>query len=232
MQEHTDPTLPLVGGKAPARDRKSHIFQREVAEHYVDEQWNSDRLFQEEDFKGPILEPCCGWGRIARAARKFGYKVKASDIIDRRSSAPAGEQKNCAGVAFKQLDFLDLHDEAIYQWWIGNDIVGNPPFALIKEFYERAISLAQPGRKVAFLWPLRRIPAATWLAKTPLQTIWMLNPRPSMPTGEFIHAVNRGDVDSYGKQLKVGGGTVDMCWLVWCKGKPYRGRTRWLLRDG
>jgi hypothetical protein len=75
---------------------------------------------------------------------------------------------------------------------------------------------------VALLVPLRRLPAARWLASLPLETVYLLTPRPSMPPGTWIDA---GNVP--------GGGSQDFCWLVINRtlttGAP---RLRWLHRDG
>lgn len=222
--------LPMVGGLAARRKVNAHKFQLEVNEHYVEEQWCSIRLFEEIKFSGDfILDPCCGWGRIAGAARRAKYAVRASDIIDRRAQGKLIGRK----VAYRTVDFLGLHDETQYQWWQGGSIVCNPPFKLIKQFYDRAISLSHRGRYVAFVCPTRRLAAATWLRETPLIRVLMMNPRPSMPTGEFILAAERGDIDpETGEPFKVGGGSQDFCWLIWRKGEQYIGAVDWLLRDG
>jgi hypothetical protein len=58
------------------------------------------------------------------------------------------------------------------------------------------------------IWLVRRLAAATWLERTPLARIYYMNPRPSMPPGSFLRAVERGEVDpETGKPLKVGGGS-------------------------
>ena len=54
--------------------------------------------------------------------------------------------------------------------------------------------------------PLRRLPAARWLGHLPLETIYLLTPRPSMPPGTWIAA---GNIP--------GGGREDFCWLVFNK---------------
>ena len=38
------------------------------------------------------------------------------------------------------------------------------------------------------LVPLRRLPAAHWLEHLPLETVWLLTPRPSIPPGSYIAA--------------------------------------------
>jgi hypothetical protein len=71
------------------------------------------------------------------------------------------------------------------------------------------------------LVPLRRLPAARWLEHLPLETVWLLTPRPSMPPGSSIAAGQ-----------KPGGGSQDFCWLVFRKGLfAWTPRLRWLHRD-
>ena len=86
-------------------------------------------------------------------------------------------------------------------------------------FCERALEIAT--FKVAMLVPLRRLPAARWLEHLPLETVWLLTPRPSMPPGSYIAAGH-----------KPGGGSQDFCWLVFRKGLfAWTPRLRWLHRD-
>jgi len=68
--------------------------------------------------------------------------------------------------------------------------------------------------------PTARLNAARWLENTPLQRIWLLTPRPSMPPGQ--HILDGG---------KVGGGKSDYCWLVWEHGYSGLPEIRWLHRE-
>jgi hypothetical protein len=63
---------------------------------------------------------------------------------------------------------------------------------------------------------------ARWLAHTPLETIYLLTPHPSMPPGTAILA---GE--------KPSGGSQDCCWLVFNKvGTRRSPKRRWLSREG
>lgn len=185
-----------------ARVENSHIWQREEHEHYVEPEWVSRRLFEVEQFEGPVTDPCCGFGRIPEAAKEAGYIIGARDIVDRGYASPA----------FQVCDFLS--DKFRY-----GDIVCNPPFDQFRIFAEHALTLAKG--KVAMIWLVRTLPAARWLQDTPLARIWLLTPRPSMPPG---HTITAGE--------KPGGGKQDFCWLIWSRqheGSPTIG---WLRRDG
>jgi hypothetical protein len=100
-------------------------------------------------------------------------------------------------------------------------IVCNPPFDQIREFCERSLDVAT--YKVALLVPLRRLPAAHWLQQLPLETVYLLTPRPSMPPGHWIAAGNHPS-----------GGSQDFCWIIFNKQMQLGGTPRlgWLYRDG
>jgi hypothetical protein len=99
-------------------------------------------------------------------------------------------------------------------------IICNPPFDHVRQFCERALAIAT--YKVAMIFLLRRLPAARWLTHMPLETVYLLTPRPSMPPGTVILA---GE--------KPGGGSLDFCWLVFNKLETSNSpKLRWLTREG
>jgi hypothetical protein len=189
----------------------------------LEPEWVSERLFEAEDFKGPILDPACGWGRILVAAKKHGFETMGSDIVADRNP------KGCDH--FRHCSFIHIPpDNRPFNWWTkAGSIVCNPPFENMQGFVFRACSLMKPDRfsatritKVAMICPVRRLPAATWLEELPLARILFLTPRPSMPTAQHIL-----------KGGKIGGGTQDFCWLIFKLGwHPKRlAMVGWLYRD-
>ena len=147
------------------RPRRSHIFDRDDHDFYVEPAWCSERLFAVEPFAGLIWDPAAGSGTIPRAARAAGLSNFASDIADH-------------GCGPRQ-DFLIASAPAE-----AFDIVTNPPFRLARAFVERALTLG--ARKTAVIFPTARLNAARWLEPLPLAKIYLLTPRPSMPPGEVI----------------------------------------------
>ena len=137
-----------------------------VDEWYVEPEWVSARLFQEETFSGNIYDPCCGMGRIVVSALKSGYSAYGSDIVNRGWDAVP-------------RDFLQQSAQH-------DNIVTNPPFDKIRAVTEHALRLAR--RKVAVIMPTARLNAARWLIGSNLETVWLLTPRPSMPPGHHIQA--------------------------------------------
>jgi hypothetical protein len=206
-----------VGGtKRKRKARKSHIFAKERHGHYVEPLWTSARLLEVDDFGPPgslIYDPSCGWGHILRSAIDAGYRAAGSDIVDRLHRRQLGLNTT----RFYKADFLN--GAAPTRAPIMS-IINNPPFDHVEEFCERALQLAE--YKVAVMCLLRRLPAARWLRSMPLETIYLLNPRPSMPPGAWIAAGN-----------KPGGGTQDFAWLVFSKLRSPRRPPvmRWLTRD-
>jgi hypothetical protein len=185
----------------PARAIRSHIWEREQHEHYVEPSWCSMRLFEEEKFTGAIWDPCCGFGTIPRSAAAAGLNVLATDLVDRGY-----------GGLWKTVNFFDCQ-----QPYAAGSIVCNPPFNIAKDFALHALKLAD---KVAMIMPVPRLNAAHWLQNTPLETVWLLTPRPSMPPG---HVIAAGE--------KPGGGKTDYCWLVWDRSFAGRTEMKWLRRD-
>lgn len=183
------------------RPEASHIWQREQHEHYVEPAWCSQRLFEEEEFNGPIFDPACGFGTILKSAVAADYDVWAHDVVDR------GFPGTVVDDFLKQK--LDTNPA---------DIISNPPFDMFKPFALRALEVCY--EKVALIWLVRTLPAARWLQDTPLSKILLLTPRPSMPPG---HVIARGE--------KPGGGKQDFCWLIWDRNHSGPPSIGWLNRD-
>jgi hypothetical protein len=157
------------------RPRRSHIFDRDDHDFYVEPAWCSERLFAVEPFAGLIWDPAAGSGTIPRAARAAGLPNFASDIADH-------------GCGPRQ-DFLTASAPAE-----AFNVVTNLPFRSARAFVEQALTLG--ARKTAVIFPTARLNAARWLEPLPLTKIYLLTPRPSMPPGEVIA---RGEKPGGGK---------------------------------
>jgi len=183
------------------RERKSHIYERDPDDWYLEPHWVSERLFEVETFdrNSALLDPCTGSGRIANMAKAAGYHVLTADIVDR--GYPGCKIQN----------FLDRTSTP-------PAVVGNPPFNAVELFARHALEIE--ADKVALIFPVARLNAAHWLRELPLARIWLLTPRPSMPSGSHVLAGG-----------KVGGGKVDFCWLIFERGYTGAPAIRWLHRD-
>lgn len=194
-----------MGLKRSPQPRKAHVWEKDPHGWYLEPAWCSRRLFEVEEFPGPIYDPACGCGTILREADAAGYDYYGSDIVNRR-------HHRLGKLDFIKRDFLQFYLP------IEGSVVTNPPFDLVQEFCEHA--LACEAKKVALICLVRRLNAAHWLQSLPLQRVWLLSPRPSMPPGSWIAAGN-----------KPGGGTQDFCWLVLESGYEGRPTIGWLHRD-
>lgn len=202
-----------TAGFGPQRRRESSIWAREAHDWYVEPEWCSARLFEEESFTGNVHDPACGMGNIVKSARAAGIEATGGDVVSRGPYCQAVEDWCAADVA-------DLT--------AAENIVSNPPFKLCDDraagtfpFVERCLLVAR--RKVALLLPANWIQGdrrSRWLDGTPLRRVWFISPRPSMPPG---HVIAAGAKPSNGK--------TDYAWLVWLHGYDGAPEVRWLRRQ-
>lgn len=108
----------------------------EPHDYYATEPKAVDLLLREEQFSGPIWEPACGEGHIAKVLQDYIYTVHSTDLIDR-------------GFGEAGVDFLRSGVDA----WAG-DIITNPPYKYATEFVEEALRVVSPGHKVAMFLKL------------------------------------------------------------------------------
>lgn len=172
----------------------------------------------------PTLPSNPDQSRRGRAAR-----LTEALLADRNRKSPETQAVTCAGCGRGTVDRLDRQVLGCIPFATGDflkrppvptvpAIVCNPPFSLIREFCEHALAIAT--HKVAMYMPLPRLPAAHWL-ELPLETIWVMTPRPSAPPGSYIAA---------GKKPK--GHRKEYCWLIFRKGLvAWTPRLHWLHRD-
>jgi hypothetical protein len=203
MSLNNDPTLPAHA--QGARAKRTHVFAKAERLHYVEPEWCSVRLFEVEQFHGPIWDPFCGWGRVVEAAQNAGYETRATDITD---TIDRSYMRLDQTLDFLTVDRLDP-DVAI---------VANPPFS------DRIIQhvIALDPAKAALIWPFARLVAAhEWLSTAPLARVLMMTPRPSMPPASYIAA---GETP--------GGARVEHCWLIFERGHRGPAQLLWLHRDG
>ena len=194
------------------RKRDSSLWKREANDWYQEPSWCSERLFQEEPFRGEIFDPAAGAGTIVRSAIAAGFLASGSDLVIRSATLVEQEPR----------DWLAPSNRS----W--QNIVSNPPFKLCDHkktgtfpFVERCLERAD--RKVALLLPSKWIQGddrSRWLERTPLRRVWFLTPRPSMPPGHVLAAGQ-----------KPGNGTADFAWYVWQRDYDGPAEIRWLRRD-
>lgn len=141
-------------------------------------------LFARESFGPVIWEPSCGDGAIAKVAEANGYRVVASDLIDRGYGEPA-------------QDFL------LCQTMAAPDMVINPPFRLADEFVTHAWRLG--CSKIAVFqrlaWLEGRARHATIFSVLPLARVWVFCGRQTLWRGDD-------------PEPKEKGGAIPFAWFV------------------
>ena len=104
---------------------------RQAEDYYATEPKATEWLCKLEHFAGPILEPSCGEGHIAKVLMAHGYEVECRDLVNR-------------GFGISGKDFLSIDNTS----WQG-DIITNPPYKFALEFVRKALAIIPNGHKVA-----------------------------------------------------------------------------------
>lgn len=167
-------------------------------------------LLSAESFEGPLWEPACGNGAIAKELLAAGYAVTATDIVDWGYGEPG-------------CDFLNAERAR------GRDIITNPPYGygLADAFVRQALRFtAETGGRVAMLMNIASLchPARheSFIRKPP-SIVYALDDCICWPCGQPNLATRRTSDHRY-------------AWLIW--DQQNRGPTtlRWLstapFKDG
>ena len=147
------------------------------------------KLCEVENFSNEILEPAAGAGHMVNALIEHGYKVFASDIVDR------------VGGGYLVADFFRFKHLSI-------DIITNPPYKYAKEFVEHALDIVDDGNKVAMFPKLTFLESKsrrTLFEKYPPKRIWVFRER--------VRCAKNGDF-----QQSRNSTAVSYAWFVWEKG--------------
>lgn len=140
---------------------------REKDDFYPTPPEGTHGLLMKETFDGAIWEPACGDGAIARPLEKWGYKVIATDLVDRGYGTP-------------RVDFLMEHKS------LAPNIVTNPPFKMVAPFIRKALDLSTG--KVAMLLRLACLEGTERRKiydESPLARVWVFSRRLTMKRGGY-----------------------------------------------
>ena len=202
------------------REKRSHLWEREPDNWYVEPSWVSRRLFEAESFPGRVIDPCAGMGNVIAGAAEAGVRVQGYDLRERGFADVGGGQ-----------DFFAKHQ--FPGRYPTDNIVSNPPYGnrpdplpgerrrWEEEFLRVALERARC--KVALYldanW-LNGSERGRWLESLPLYRVYKVGPRPPCPPGPFLIAGG-----------KAGNGTKDYCWHVFLHGYQGAPTLHWLRRD-
>ena len=175
------------------------LIVKQKHEYYATHPSVAQDLLSCEQFLSPILEPCCGGGFMAEVIKNDGYKVYATDIVDRGYGV--------GGIDFITADFP-----------IGKfDIITNPPYTLFISMIEKAMAIC--NKKVAMLLPLRYL-----TSKERFEVFKKYPPKYVYVYIERICIAKNGKFDEYDA-----GANLEMyAWYLWEKGYVGEPTLRWI----
>ena len=135
--------------------------ERASEDFYATSPEAAEWLIKIEDLNCYIWECACGKGHLAEVFEKHGYKVFATDLIDR-------------GYGKGNVDFLKCE----YPFY--GDIVTNPPYKYAEQFLEKAMELIRLGNKVCLFLKVQFLEGRNrkkLFEKYPPKTVWVSSSR-------------------------------------------------------
>lgn len=175
-------------------------YDRQPLDFYATEPKAARLLMKVEKFSPYIWECACGEGHLAKEFEKAGYRVYATDIVDR-------------GYGY-QLDFLSCSAPPIPTF----DIITNPPYSQAQEFVEHALDISADGCKVAMFLKIQFLETKrrkVLFEKYPPKTVYVSSSR--------LHCAMNGDFERYAKS-----NAICYAWYVWVKGYTGDSIIKWI----
>ena len=161
-----------------------------------------ERIKQDQDvsISNYLWEPCCGSGTLCDVLKDYGYKIVASDIVDR----------GYPGTIVR--DFLSI-DNINFD----GDILTNPPYKIALDIIKKSLELVKENSKVIMYLKLTFLEGQErkkFYAECPPKYIYIFSERQSCYiNGDF--SVKKGS-------------TVCYCWYIWEKGFKGEPIIRWI----
>ena len=122
--------FPHLDGVSPSPQFRTLEEQAVAAECWETQPWAARAILDVEILTPEVVDPCCGTGILAEAARNAGYRVFASDLYDWGYAGRQGQE-----------DFLTRTERLD-----GVTVFMNPPFSLATQFVDKARALG--ARKI------------------------------------------------------------------------------------
>jgi hypothetical protein len=166
------------------------VEEREEHDYYATEPKAIELLLDIVDFDKNIWECACGGGHMAEPLKQRGHTVKCSDLLDR------GYQGT------EIIDFLNTQER------FNGDIITNPPYKYAEAFVEKALSLIEPGNKVAMFMGIQFIEGKKrreFLKRNKIKYVYVSSSR--------LNCAKNGDFVKY-----KGNSARCYAWYIWEKG--------------
>lgn len=157
-----------------------------------------------------IWECSAGQKHISNVLEEKGHEVLSTDLIIR-----------CNGVL--QHDFIsplfmsqDVREHLDHTKKWNGDILTNPPYSYVTEFFETGMNLIHFGSKLIFLLPSRYLEGKG-------RYIDIYRDNPPKYIYQYTYRINIGK-----NAIFDAGNAVSYCWIMWEKGFKGDPRFRWI----
>ena len=183
-----------LSGTSTTRDRVENDYYATPIESTL-------KLLEVEEFKGNILEPCCGEGHISEVLKENGFEVSSNDLVDRSYGE---DRKDFLKDGFRTYD----------------NIITNPPYKYAREFIIKSLEITTG--KVAMFCKIQLLEGVSryeMFRDTPLKTVYVFTKRQNPYR-------NGSPVDENGKKWS---STMCFAWFVWEHGYEGKPTIEWLL---
>lgn len=178
--------------------RNYALNEREENDFYATEPKALELLLEHETFNNDIWECACGDGHLGKVLEEYGYKVKATDLIQRKYGMGG-------------IDFLQVSTN-----WSG-DILTNPPYKYAKEFVEKALEIVKEGNNVVMFLKLQFLEG-----KARRKMFERYPPKYVYVSSSRLHCALNGDFEKFAKS-----NAVAYAWYIWEKGYTGEPTIRW-----
>jgi hypothetical protein len=186
----------------------STIRNRVGADYYATPFSSTQAILDREFLIGSILEPACGEGYISKVVRDRYpyYELISTDLVKREDKFNLGLE---SGINFLTHDYGRSFD----------NVITNPPFALVQEFIYRALEIAND--KVLMFCKIQLLEGKArkkFLEQSPLKKVYVFSERQNpLRNGE--------ELDENGKRWS---STMCFAWFVWEQGFDGKPIIEWI----
>ena len=183
-----------LSGTSTTRDRVEN-------DYYATPPESTLKLLEVEEFKGNVLEPCCGEGHISEVLKEKGFEVSSNDLVNRGYGE---DHKDFLREGFRTYD----------------NIITNPPYKHAREFIVKSLEITT-GKVAMFckIQLLEGVARYDMFQNTPLKTVYVFTKRQNPWR-------NGSPVDENGKKWA---STMCFAWFVWEHGYEGKPTIEWLL---
>ena len=175
------------------------LLEREENDFYATDPSAIDDLLKYETFDKNIWECAVGQGHLAERLKRYGYKVKCSDLVDR---------------GYPETEIIDFLKE---KHNFNGDIITNPPYKYCTEFILNALDSIPYEHKVAMFLKLQTLEGQKRYekiySKYPPKTVYVFSKRKKC----FTNGIDDGRSSA-----------VCYAWFIWVKGEYTTTKLKWI----